>query len=43
LGGSVHTVKKNAEVLLVVSKETGVEVNADKNKYMIMSRDQDVG
>ena len=29
LGGGVHTVKKNAEALVVVSKEIGLEVNAD--------------
>ena len=29
LGGSVHTVKENAEILVVASKETGLEVNAD--------------
>ena len=40
LGGSVHTIKENAEALIVASKETGVEVNADKTKYIIMSRDQ---
>jgi len=43
LGGSVHTVKKNREALLVGSKEIGLEVNADKTKYMIMSRDQNAG
>ena len=43
LGGSVHTVKENAEALLVATKETGLEVNADKTKYMIMSRDQNAG
>jgi len=37
LGGSVHTVKENAEALVVATKETGLEVNADKTKYMIMS------
>jgi hypothetical protein len=42
LGGSVHTIKKT-ETLLVVSKEAGLEVNADKIKYMVMSRDQNVG
>ena len=31
LGGSVHTVKENAEALVVASKETGLEVNAEKN------------
>ena len=40
LGGSVHTVKKNAETLVATTKEIGLEVNADKTKYMIMSRDQ---
>ena len=30
LGGSVHTTKKNAETLVVASKETGLEVNADR-------------
>ena len=39
MGGSVHTVKENAEALVVATKENGLEVNADKTKYMIMSRD----
>jgi len=43
LGGSVHTVKENAETLIVASKETGQEVNADKTKYVVMSRDQNAG
>ena len=43
LGGSVHTVEKNKEALVVASKETGLEVNADKTKYMVMSRDQNAG
>ena len=43
LGGIVHTVKENAEVLIVASKEIGLEVNADKTKYMIMSRHQNAG
>jgi len=30
LGGSVHTVKKNAEALVVATKEIGLEVNAEK-------------
>ena len=37
LGGSVHTVKENAEALIVASKEIGLEVNADKTKFMVMS------
>jgi hypothetical protein len=40
LGGSVHTVMENAEALLVASKEIGLEVNADKTKFMVISGDQ---
>jgi len=29
LGGSVHTIKENAEALIVASKEIGLEINAD--------------
>jgi len=29
--------KKNAEALVIASKETGLEVNADETKYMVMS------
>jgi len=43
LGGSVHTAKENAEAFIVASKEIGLEVNADKIKYLVMSRDQNVG
>jgi len=43
LGGSVNTVKQNAESLIVTSKEIGIEGNADKTKYMVMSRDQNAG
>jgi hypothetical protein len=32
-----------AEALVVASKEIGLEVNADKTKYMVMSRDQNAG
>ena len=37
LGGSIHTVKEIAESLVVATKEIGLEVNADKTKYMVMS------
>jgi len=43
LGGSVDTVKKNAEALVAAIKETGLEVNAYKSKYMTGSDDQNAG
>jgi len=43
LGGSVHTLKENGEALVVATKEIGLEVNADKSKYIIISRDQNAG
>ena len=43
LEGSIHTVKENAETLVVVSKAIGLDVNADKTKYMFISRDQHAG
>ena len=43
LGGSVHTVKETAEALVVANKEIGLEVNAGKAKYMVMSWDQNAG
>ena len=43
LGERVHTIKENAEALVVASKEIGLEVNADKTKHIVMSRDQNAG
>jgi hypothetical protein len=43
LGGSIHTIRKNTDTLLIASKETGSEVNATKAKHMVMSRDQNAG
>jgi len=40
LDGSVQTIKQNTEALLVATKDRGLEVNADKTKYMVTSRDQ---
>jgi hypothetical protein len=43
LDGSVHAIENNTEALVVASKEIGLEVNAEKTKYMVMSGDQNVG
>ena len=43
MGGNVHTVKEKTEALVVATKEIGLEVNADKTKYMVMSRDRNAG
>jgi len=37
LGGSIHTLKKNAEALVAAAREIGLEANAGKTKYMVMS------
>jgi len=39
--GNISTIKKNTFV--VASKEIGLEVNADKTKYIVMSGDQNAG
>jgi len=41
--GSIHTLKENAEALVAATKEIGLEVSADKTKYMVKSRDQNAG
>ena len=43
MGGSIHSVKKNIGISAAASKEIGLEVNAEKTKYMVMSRDQNAG
>ena len=40
LGGSVSNIKENVETLIMANKEIGLEVNVDKTKYTVMSRDQ---
>jgi len=43
LGGSMHILKENAEALVAATREIGLEVSADKTKYMVMSQDQNAG
>jgi hypothetical protein len=39
----LYWIKKNAETLIDASKEAGLEINAEENKYMLLSRHQIVG
>ena len=39
LGGTVHTIKKNTENLVVASKDIGLDVNTAKTKHLVWSRD----
>jgi len=43
LGGSVLTLKENAEALVAATREIGLEVSADTTKYIVMSPDQNAG
>jgi hypothetical protein len=43
LGDNIDTIKKNIETLTDASKEVGVEVNAEKTKYMLLSSHQNAG
>jgi hypothetical protein len=38
LGDSVNTITENSETLLEASRHISLEINAEKTKYMIMSR-----
>jgi hypothetical protein len=43
LGDNIDTIKENTETLFDSSTEVGQEVNADKSKYMLLSRHQNAG
>ncbi|KAJ4438375.1 hypothetical protein ANN_14320 [Periplaneta americana] len=42
LGGNPQTIRENTGILLEASKEISFEVNPEKTKYMIMSRDENI-
>jgi hypothetical protein len=39
----VHAIQRNIIYLVVVGREIGLEMNADKTKQTVMSRDQNAG
>jgi hypothetical protein len=43
LGDTTDTINKNTQTLIDASKEVGLEVNVEKTKYMLVSRDQNAG
>ena len=36
-GGSIRSLKENAEALVAATREIGLEISADKTKYVVMS------
>ncbi|KAJ4442050.1 hypothetical protein ANN_11916 [Periplaneta americana] len=42
LGENTQTIRENTEILLEATKPIGLEVNPEKTKYIIMSRDQNI-
>jgi hypothetical protein len=40
LGDNIDTIKKNTQTLIDASEEVGPEENAEKTKYMLLSRHQ---
>jgi hypothetical protein len=38
-----NTIKENTETLLGASRDVGLEINAERTKYMIMSRHPNLG
>jgi hypothetical protein len=40
VGDNIDTINKNTEILIDASKKVGLEVNVQKTKYMLLSRNQ---
>jgi hypothetical protein len=43
VGRNINTIKKNTDCMLVADKDAGLEVNAEKTKYMFVSCHQNGG
>ena len=42
LGENLQTIRENTDIFIKASKDIGLEVNSDKTKYMITSRQQNM-
>ena len=42
LGENLQTIRENTEIFMKASKDIGLEVNSEKTKYMITSRQQNI-
>jgi hypothetical protein len=40
---NIDTIKKNMNTLIYANKEVGLEINVEETKYMLLSRQQNVG
>jgi hypothetical protein len=43
LGDNINIINQNTGTLIDSRKEVGLEVNVEKTKYMLVSRDQNAG
>jgi uncharacterized lipoprotein YehR (DUF1307 family) len=42
-GDNIDTINKNTEKLINATKEIGIEIDAEKSKYILLSRHQNAG
>jgi hypothetical protein len=43
LGDNIDTINRNTQTLIDASNEISIEVNTEKNKYMLLSHRQNAG
>jgi hypothetical protein len=42
-GDNIDAIEKNTQILIDASKEVGLEINTEKTKYMLLSRQKNKG